>query len=67
MSYRNKKIHHTLIDMHKFIYSSKYSYVSIHNDHGLMIMYDIHMHLDSFNTTIGDGSKYITTFNTTNT
>jgi hypothetical protein len=28
-------------------------------------MYDIHMHLDSFNTITNDGSKYIaTTFNT---
>jgi exonuclease III len=28
-------------------------------------MYDIHMHLDFFNTIINDGSKYIaTTFNT---
>ncbi len=28
-------------------------------------MYDIHMHLDSFDTTISDGLKYIaTTFNT---
>ncbi len=26
-------------------------------------MYDIHMHLDSFNIIISDGSKYITTFN----
>jgi hypothetical protein len=51
------KIHCTLIDMHEFINSSKYLYVSIHNYHGLMIMYDIHMHLDSFNTTIADGSN----------
>ncbi len=44
------KIHHASIDVHKFINSSKYSYISIHNSHGLMMMYDIHMHLDSFNT-----------------
>jgi hypothetical protein len=36
---------------------SKYSYISIHDGHGLMMMYDIHMHLDSFNTIISDGSK----------
>jgi hypothetical protein len=45
--------------------SSKYSYISIHDGHGLMMMYDIHMHLDSFNTITNDGSKYILeTFNT---
>ncbi len=49
--------------MHKFINSSKYSYISIHNRCGLMIMYDIHMHLDSFNTTTSDGMN-TTTFNT---
>ncbi len=59
------KIDHTSIDVHKFINSSKYSYVSIHNDHGLMMMYDIHMHLYFFNATTNDGSKHIaTTFNT---
>jgi 2-hydroxy-3-keto-5-methylthiopentenyl-1-phosphate phosphatase len=30
-------------------------------------MYDIHMHLDSFNTITNDGSKYITTTFNTNT
>jgi DUF4097 and DUF4098 domain-containing protein YvlB len=55
------KIHH---DVHKFINSSKYSYISIHDDHGLMMMYDIHMDLKFFNTITSDGSKYIaTTFN----
>jgi hypothetical protein len=45
--------------------SSKYSYVSIHDGHGLMMKYDIHMHLDSFNTITNGGSRYIiTTFNT---
>jgi hypothetical protein len=28
------KIHHALIDVHKFINSSKYSYISIHDHHG---------------------------------
>jgi hypothetical protein len=37
------KIHHALTYVHKFINSSKYSYISIHDDHGLMMMYDIHM------------------------
>jgi len=41
--------------------SSKYSYIPIDDDHGLMMMYDIHMHLNSFNTITSDGSKYITT------
>jgi hypothetical protein len=45
--------------------SSKYSYISIHDGHGLMMMYDIHMHLNSFNIITNDGSKYIlATFNT---
>jgi hypothetical protein len=50
LSYRNEN-HHTSIDVHKFINTSKYSYVSIHDHQGLMMMYDMHMHLDSFNTT----------------
>ncbi len=58
------KIHHASIDVPKFINSSKYSYISIHDGHGLMMMYDMHMHLDSFNTITSDGLKYIaTTFN----
>jgi hypothetical protein len=52
-------IHHALIDAHKFINSLKYSYISIHNGHGLMTMYDIHMHLDSFNKVDNNGSDYI--------
>jgi hypothetical protein len=59
------KIHHASIDVHKFINSLKYSYISIHDGHGLMIMYDMHMHLNSFNAIIIDGSEYIVaTFNT---
>ncbi len=58
------RIHHASIDVHKFLNSSKWSYISIHDDHGLMMMYDTHVHLDSFNTIINDGSEYITiTFN----
>ncbi len=58
------KIHHASIDMHKFINSLKYSYISINDGHGLMMLYDIHMHLDSFNIITNDSSKYIaTTFN----
>ncbi len=50
--------------MHKFINSSKYSYISIHDGHGLMMIYDIHMHLNPLNIITDDGSKYIvTTFN----
>jgi hypothetical protein len=54
-------IHH----VHKFINSLKYSYISIHDGHRLlMMMYDIHMHSYSFNTITSDGSKYIaSTFN----
>ncbi len=58
------RIHHASIDVHKFINSLKYSHISIHDRHGLMMMYDIHMHLYSFNTVTSDGSKYIrSTFN----
>ncbi len=39
------KIHHASTYVHKFINSSKYSYISIHDGHGSMMMYDIHMHL----------------------
>jgi len=51
------RIHLASTDVHKFIKFSKYSYISIHDGHGLMTMYDIHMHLDSFNTITKDGSK----------
>ncbi len=47
--------------------SSKCSYISIHNGHQLMMMYDIPMHLDFFNTITRDGSKYILTNFNTNT
>ncbi len=50
------KIHHTLIDVHKFINSSKYSYVSICDGHELMMMCNIHMHLGYFNVTTNNGS-----------
>ncbi len=54
------RIHHASTNVHKFINSSKYSYISIHDGHGLMMMYDMHMHLDSFNTITNDSSKYTT-------
>jgi hypothetical protein len=38
----------------------KNSYISIHDGHGLMMLYDIHMHSDFFNIIINDGLKYIT-------
>jgi len=53
------RVHSASIDVHKFLNLSKYSYILIHDNHGLMMMYDIHMHLDSFNTIINDGFKYI--------
>jgi len=53
-------IHHASIDVHKFISSSKYSYIAIHDGHELMMMHDIHMHLNSFNTITNDCFKYIT-------
>ncbi len=56
-------IHHASIDVHKFINSSKYSYIAIHDGHELMMLHDIHMYLSSFNTITSDGSKHISTFN----
>ncbi len=50
------KIHHASIYVYKFINSLKYSYISIHDGTRLMMMYDIHMHLNSFNTITSDGS-----------
>ncbi len=61
------RIHHVLTYVHKFINSSRYSYISIHDGHGLMMMHDIHVHLYSFNTITSDGSKYITTIFNINT
>jgi hypothetical protein len=58
MFYRTR-IHHASIDVRKFINSSKYSYISMHDGHGLMMMCDIYMHLYSFNIIINDGSEYI--------
>jgi hypothetical protein len=50
------RIHDASTNVHKFINSSKYLYISIYDGHGLIMMYDIHMHLDSFNTITSDGS-----------
>jgi hypothetical protein len=50
------RIHHASIYVYKFTNLSKYSYILIHDGHGLMMMYDIHMHLNSFNTITNDGS-----------
>jgi hypothetical protein len=53
------RINHTSTNVHKFVNSLKSLYISIHYDHALMLMYDVHMHLNFFNTTTNDGSKYI--------
>jgi hypothetical protein len=47
--------------VYKFVNSSKYSYILVHDGHGLMMMYDIHMHLNFFNTITSDGLEYIVT------
>ncbi len=36
------KIHHASTNVHKFINSSKYSYIPIHDGHGLMMLYDMY-------------------------
>jgi len=59
--YRNKNT--PCINKCAQIYKFIKVYISIHDGHGLMMMYDIHMHLDSFNTITSDGLEYITTFN----
>jgi len=61
------RIHHASTNVYNFINSPKYSYISIHDGHELMMKYDIHMHLNSFNTITNDGSRYITTTFNTNT
>ncbi len=38
------RIHHASTYVLKYINSSKYSYISIHDGHGSMMKYDIHMH-----------------------
>jgi hypothetical protein len=55
------RIHHASTNVHKFTNSSEYSYISIHDSHGLMTMCDIDMHLNSFNTISSDSLKYIVT------
>jgi len=63
MFYKNNNIP-CINRLHKFINSSKYSYIAIHDGHELMMMHDTHMHLNSFNIVINDDSKYIAmTFN----
>jgi hypothetical protein len=59
------KIYHA--NVHIFTNSSKYSYISIDDSQGLMMIYDIHMHLNSFNIISNDSSKYITTTFSINT
>jgi hypothetical protein len=64
MSYRNKNTPciNKYAQIYKFI--EVFIYFNPWSGHGLMIMYDIHMHLDAFNIITSDGLKYIiTTFN----
>jgi hypothetical protein len=49
------RIHHACINKCAQIYKFIKVYISIHDGHGLMMMYDIHMHLDYFNTITSDG------------
>jgi hypothetical protein len=44
--------------VHNSINSSKHSYVSTHDDHELMMIYYIQIHLDYFNTKTNYGSKF---------
>jgi len=43
--------------IYKFI--EVFIYILIHDGHGLVMMYDIHMHLYFLKTITNDGSKYI--------
>ncbi len=63
---KETRIHYASIDLHKFINSSKYLYMSIHDGHELIMTYDIlHMCLDFFNAITYYNSKCVaTTFNT---
>ncbi len=49
-------IQHALTNMRKLINSSKYSYISIHDGYGLMMMYDIHRMHYFFKITTTNGS-----------
>jgi hypothetical protein len=42
-------------DMQKFINTSKYSYISIYDGHGLMVMYNMQMLLHSYDKTLCNG------------
>jgi hypothetical protein len=54
----------SLNDVHNFINTSKYSYISIYDGHGLIMMYNTQMLSHSYYTTTCNGSKYISiTFN----
>jgi hypothetical protein len=51
-------------DGHSFINTSKYSYISIFDGHGLIMMYNTQMFLHSYYVTTCNGSSYISiTFN----
>ncbi len=56
MFYRNKNTSciKKCAQIYKFI--EVFIYFVIHDGHGLMMMYDIHMHLDSLDITTSDGS-----------
>jgi hypothetical protein len=59
MSYTNKYTPCINRHVHKYINSLKYSYIPIYDGHGLIMMYDIHMHLNDSNTITNDGLEYI--------
>jgi hypothetical protein len=51
-------------EIHKFIDISKYNYLSAYDGHGLLMLYDKNMTLNSYEITTIDGSEYImATFN----
>lgn len=61
------RIHHSSTNVHIFINLSQHLYVSICDNHGLLMMYDIHlmhMQLESFKTTTNNTLEYLViTFN----
>jgi len=46
-------------DIQKFINTSKYSYISIYDGHGLIVMYNMQMLLHSYDKTMCNGFEYI--------
>lgn len=66
MSYESKSTPIIYNCCYIYIYITKYSYLSIYDDHGLMMICDIHMHFNYYITKTNNGLKYVSTIFNTN-